>query len=65
MAMLETVPVNQSPPHTARELKRTIQDEIATINQHLFRRVCDNFMNHLRHCVAYKGGHLQDVVYQN
>jgi hypothetical protein len=52
-------------PHTARELKRAIQDEIATINQHLFRRVSDNFRNRLRQCVAYEGGHLQDVVHQN
>ena len=52
-------------PHTAQELKLAIQDEIVTINQHLFRRVCDNFMNHLRQCVAYEGVHLQDFVYQN
>lgn len=50
-------------PHTARELKRATQDDIVTINQHLFYRVRDNFLNHLRQCVAYEGGHLKHVVY--
>jgi hypothetical protein len=56
---------NRQHTHTAEELKRAIQAEIAVINQDqdLLRRVFDNFVDRLRQCTATEGGHLTDVMY--
>lgn len=39
-------------PHTTHELKRAIQDETATINKELLRRVFDVIVKRFRQCVA-------------
>jgi len=46
---------------TIQELKQTVVDEAAAIDEDLRRRVYGNFQTRLQQCIALNGGHLPGV----
>jgi len=46
---------------TIQELKQTIVDEVAAIEEDLRRRVYGSFQTLLQQCIDVNGGHLPDV----
>ena len=51
-------------PQTLTELKRRISEQIAAIPNQMLVSVMDQFENRLRKCIAYKGRHLQDIIFK-
>jgi hypothetical protein len=47
---------------TIQELKQAIVDEVAAIDEDLWRRVYHNFQAHLQKCIDVNRGHLSDVI---
>jgi len=46
---------------TIQELKQAIVDEVAAIDEDLWRRVYSNFQTRLQQCIDVNGGYLPDV----
>ena len=46
---------------TIQELKKTIVDEVAAIDEDLRRRVYGNLQTRLQQCIGVNGSHLPDV----
>jgi hypothetical protein len=49
---------------TIQELKQAIVDEVAAIDEDLWRRVCGNFRKRLQECIDLNGGHLSHVIFK-
>ena len=49
---------------TIQELKQAIVDEVAANDEHLRRRVYDNFQTRLQQRIDVNGGHLPDVIFR-
>ena len=49
---------------TIQELKESIVDEVAAIDEDLRGHVYGNFQTHLQQCIDVNGGHLPDVIFR-
>jgi len=52
-------------PHTVDDLKVSIREEIATVQQEMLVNVMQNFEERLRTCVRQEGHHLSDIIFRN
>jgi hypothetical protein len=56
--------VYQTKPSTLQELKDSIRREIFSIQQETLTLVMECVVRRVQHCVAFRGGHLPQVIFR-
>ena len=51
-------------PRTVDDLKVSIREEIATVQQEMLENVTQNYEERLRTCVWQEGRHLSDILFR-
>jgi len=52
-------------PRTVDDLKVSVREEIAIVQQEMLVNVMQNFEERLRTCVRQEGRHISDIIFRN